>query len=176
MAYASWRHFEHGYRNIFLFICCHKLSAFILPFYCSFFFKFSEMIFIASISTYVTLYCNSTAGNYIILKECDKKAIIILFIVVNLVHALRIMRLPVVEIQCDDAYVPVLVDAIKSSLWELEKVLIVCQSGSSNTPRWMQDGVIIFQWFYVRYDKMVPIWYLAPNTYLEFRLLSLFLP
>ena len=46
----------------------------------------------------------------------DKKAIIILFIVVNLVHALRIMGLPVVEIKCDDAYVPVLVDAIKSSL------------------------------------------------------------
>ena len=28
------------------------------------------MIFIASMNIYVSLYCNSTAGNYMILKEC----------------------------------------------------------------------------------------------------------
>ena len=35
-----------------------------------FFLILKEMIFIASISTYVSLYNDSTTGNYIILKEC----------------------------------------------------------------------------------------------------------
>ena len=39
-------------------------------------------------------------------------------IVTNLIHALGVMWLPVFETQYDDAYV--LIDAIKTSLWELK--------------------------------------------------------
>ena len=37
MVYDSLGHFENGYWYIFPFICCHKLSTFVLSFYCTVF-------------------------------------------------------------------------------------------------------------------------------------------